>query len=126
VELKELFVEGLVHISTLNDDMYTFVENRHSLIGRGTRRTLRIGDEARVKVASVTPATRRIEFMLIGHTSSTPQAAAILETAEEYPRIPVKGKRLTGLAPRKPEAGKTGKPDDRHQKNTGRRNKRRR
>jgi len=125
VELEELFVEGLVHISTLNDDLYTHIENKHSLVGRSTRRTLRIGDQARIKVISVSPATRKIEFMLVSHTSSTPAATAPLETAEEYPRIPVKGKRLTGLAPRRTEAGSTGKSGDKHNKSKGRRNERR-
>lgn len=97
VELEELFVEGLVHISTLNDDLYTHIENKHSLVGRSTRRTLRIGDQARIKVASVSPATRRIEFILVSHTSSTPITAGATEAAEEYPRIPIKGKRLPRL-----------------------------
>ena len=33
VELEELFVEGLVHITTLDDDLYTHLEKQHSLIG---------------------------------------------------------------------------------------------
>lgn len=126
VELKDLFVEGLVHISTLNDDMYTHVENKHSLIGRSTRRVLRIGDEARVKVASVSPATRRIEFLLVGHTSSTPQSAVSFTAEEEYPRIPVKGRRLAGIAPRKTDKVSTDKPADTKRKFSGRKNKQRR
>jgi ribonuclease R len=94
VELEELFVEGLVHVSTLDDDLYTFVENRHSLVGRSRGRVLRIGDRARVRVAAVSPATRRIEFVLVGHSSSTPQAAP--QADEEFPRIPLRGKRLPG------------------------------
>ena len=125
VELEELFVEGLVHISTLNDDLYTHIENKHSLVGRSTRRTLRIGDQARIKVASVSPATRRIEFILVSHTSSTPAVSETLESAEEYPRIPVKGKRLTGLTPRKAEFASSGKPSDKRHKNTDRKNSRR-
>ncbi len=117
VELEELFVEGLVHISTLNDDLYTHIENKHSLVGRSTRRTLRIGDQARIKVVSVSPATRKIEFILVGHTSSTPSVSGSPETAEEYPRIPVKGKRLTGISPRKTELPGSGKPVDKHRKN---------
>jgi len=96
VELDELFVEGLVHISTLEDDIYTFVENKHSLIGRTRKRVLRIGDKARVKVAAVNQATRRIEFVLIEHASSTPQAPVSTDSSEEYPRIPIRGKRLPG------------------------------
>jgi ribonuclease R len=106
VELDELFVEGLVHISTLEDDTYSHVENKHSLIGRSTGRVLRIGDRARVKVAAVTPATRRIEFILVGHASSTPIPGTPGggATGDEYPRIPIRGKRPSGPG-RKPAAG---------------------
>jgi ribonuclease R len=102
VELEELFVEGLVHISTLTDDMYIHAEKQHSLIGRRTGTVFRIGDGARVTVASVSPATRRIEFVLAVHTASAsvPRTAAGATGSEEYPRIPLRGKRPTGLQPR--------------------------
>ncbi|MBW4055800.1 MAG: ribonuclease R [Proteobacteria bacterium] len=102
VELKELFVEGLVHISTLTDDLYNHAEKQHSLIGRRTGKVFRIGDEARITVASVSPATRRIEFLLADHTAQSPDSRTVRTTAglEEYPRIPLRGKRLTGLKPR--------------------------
>jgi ribonuclease R len=114
VELEELFVEGLVHVSTLTDDMYNFAEKQHSLIGRRTARVFRIGDKARIKVASVSPATRRIEFLLVDHKSPTPRSTPSILTAgsEEYPRIPVRGKRLTGVKPRsggRDDSGKSGK-----------------
>ncbi|KAA0894003.1 ribonuclease R [Oryzomonas rubra] len=97
VELEELFVEGLVHISTLDDDQYTFQEKQHSLVGNRLRRVFRIGDKARVTVAAVTPATRRIEFTLAAHTpSAPPKVTAGAGPAEEYPRIPIKGKRVSG------------------------------
>jgi len=107
VELDELFVEGLVHVSTLSDDLYTFAEKQHSLIGQHSRRVFRIGDQARVKVASVSPATRRIEFVLAAHTQSASPVgtAAGLAGTEEYPRIPLRGKRLTGIQPRTDKGG---------------------
>ncbi len=91
VELEELFVEGLVHVSTLEDDLYGYVEKRHSLVGRQRGRVLRIGDRTRVRVAAVSPATRRIEFVLTGHTPSTSTSAVVRE--EEFPPIPIRGKR---------------------------------
>jgi ribonuclease R len=100
VELEELFVEGLVHISTLSDDTYTHAEKQHSLIGRRTGTVYRIGDAARITVVSVSPGTRRIEFALTSHTASTPRTAAKTTGSEEYPRIPLRGKRLAGLQPR--------------------------
>jgi len=126
IELEELFVEGLVHISTLNDDLYTHIENKHSLVGRSTRRTLRIGDQARIKVASVSPATRKIEFILVGHTSSTPQAVDSISTLEDYPRIPVKGKRLPGISSRKPEKNSTDRSTDKKLTRSGQKKQKKR
>ena len=101
VELEELFVEGLVHITTLPDDLYSHAEKQHSLIGRRSSRVFRIGDAARITVTVVSPATRRMEFTLAAHTAS---AAHRHDTAtvgqEEYPRIPLRGKRLNGVKPR--------------------------
>jgi ribonuclease R len=113
VELEELFVEGLVHITTLDDDLYTHLEKQHSLIGRRSKRTFRIGDAARVKVAAVVPATRRIEFVLVQHSSSTPptRPGGISTPHEEYPRIPLRGKRVSslGLRPGKDTAAAPGR-----------------
>jgi ribonuclease R len=116
VELEELFVEGLIHISTLTDDLYTHAEKQHSLIGRRTGTVFRIGDAARVTVASVSPATRRIEFVLAAHTASIPASRPGAGTTgtEEYPRIPLRGKRLTGLKPR----GDSGEQGGRRGKNS--------
>ena len=101
VELEELFVEGLVHISTLTDDMYNHAEKQHSLIGQRTGTIFRIGDAARVSVASVSPGTRRIEFLLTAHTSTAGRRTnSSTSGSEEYPRIPLRGKRLTGLQAR--------------------------
>ena len=107
VELDALFVEGLVHITTLSDDLYSFVEKQHSLIGQRSRRLFRIGDAARVKVASVSPATRRIEFVLAAHIPSMLPSVAARQSVgtEEYPRIPLRGKRLTGIQSRSEKGG---------------------
>ena len=65
VELKELFVEGLVHVSSLGDDFYELVEHQHLLRGRKTRRTFRLGDAVRVEVAEVSVERRQIDFRLV-------------------------------------------------------------
>jgi ribonuclease R len=109
VELEELFVEGLVHISTLSDDVYTHAEKQHSLIGRRTGKVFRIGDAARITVVSVSPGTRRIEFVLVAHTASSSATSPVQTASEEYPRIPLRGKRLTTLQPRGDQKGRDGK-----------------
>ncbi|QOX78363.1 ribonuclease R [Trichlorobacter lovleyi] len=94
VELSEVFVEGLIHISTLADDLYSFDEPTHALIGRRSGRTLRIGDPVRVRVVAVNPQARRIEFVLESHSTVRRDVATAQPAAtEEYPRIPIRGKR---------------------------------
>ncbi|HEY8370304.1 MAG TPA: ribonuclease R, partial [Thermodesulfobacteriota bacterium] len=65
VELTDVFVEGLVHISSIGDDYYTYVEKMHALVGRHTRRTFRVGDPVRVRVDRVDLDSRRIDFSIV-------------------------------------------------------------
>lgn len=64
VELNEFFVEGLVHISTLLDDVYEYSERRHRLVGRRTRRRLQLGDSIRVAVIKVDRERHLIDFAI--------------------------------------------------------------
>jgi ribonuclease R len=66
VELINIFVDGLVHISTLGDDFYEHVEAQHLLRGRRTRKTFRVGDAVKVDVAGVAIERRQIDFVLAG------------------------------------------------------------
>jgi ribonuclease R len=64
VELNEVFVEGLVHISTLIDDLYQYQERKHRLVGARTQRIYRLGDEVRVVVNRVERARHLIDFSI--------------------------------------------------------------
>ncbi len=65
VELNEVFVEGVVRLSSLHDDYYLLQERTFSLIGKRTKRQFRLGDRVKVKVINVNPARREIELHLI-------------------------------------------------------------
>ncbi|TMA39799.1 MAG: ribonuclease R [Deltaproteobacteria bacterium] len=62
VELRDVFVEGLVHVTALGGDYYEHVEAQHLLRGRRTRRTYRVGDRVTVRVAGVSVERRTIDF----------------------------------------------------------------
>jgi ribonuclease R len=64
VELSEIFVEGLVHVSALTDDFYQYEEDWHRLLGMNRRRIFQIGTQVRVKVQNVNLARREIDFVL--------------------------------------------------------------
>ena len=49
IELVEHFVEGLVHVSTMADDYYRFIEQAHVLRGEKTGRVYRLGTRSRCR-----------------------------------------------------------------------------
>ena len=65
VELIEHFVEGLVHVSTMADDYYRFVESAHMLRGENTQKIYRLGDKVKVQVIRVNMDVRQIDLGLV-------------------------------------------------------------
>jgi len=65
VELVEHFVEGLVHLSTMADDYYRYLETTHTLRGENTEKTYRLGDRVRVQVLRVDLERRQIELGVV-------------------------------------------------------------
>lgn len=65
VELEDVFVEGLVHISQLRDDYYQFDSTFHRLVGERTGKRFAIGEPVRIKVAAVNLDERKMDFQLI-------------------------------------------------------------
>ncbi|MCG0276512.1 MAG: ribonuclease R, partial [Thermosediminibacteraceae bacterium] len=62
VELENT-VEGLVHVSTLEDDFYRFDEKSITLRGERTKKVFKIGDRVKVRVARVNKNERQIDFI---------------------------------------------------------------
>jgi ribonuclease R len=66
VQLEELYIEGLVHITELGADYYQYDEIRHELRGERTGRRYKLTDRIRVKVARVDLEARKIDLALVG------------------------------------------------------------
>jgi ribonuclease R len=64
IELIEHFVEGMVHVSTMADDYYRFVERAHILRGENNGRVYRLGDRVTVQVIKVDMERRQIDLGL--------------------------------------------------------------
>ncbi|WNO60183.1 ribonuclease R [Rheinheimera sp. MMS21-TC3] len=64
VRLTELYIEGLVHISSLKNDYYHYDAERQALIGKQGNNSYRMGDVLRVKVAAVNLEARKIDLVL--------------------------------------------------------------
>lgn len=70
VELKEIHVEGLVHVTSLGNDYYHFDAEKHRLLGERTGQSFRLTDEVKIKVARVDLDEARIDFELVEKLAS--------------------------------------------------------
>ena len=64
VELNNIYVEGLVHVTALKSDYYHFDAARHMMTGENSGKTFRLGDPIEVVVARVDLDERKIDFVL--------------------------------------------------------------
>jgi ribonuclease R len=79
VQLVDHVVDGLVHVSTMADDYYRFLDATHTLRGENKGKAYRLGDRVRVRVLRIDMDRRQIELGLVD----------ILEAVErEKPRRP--------------------------------------
>ncbi len=65
VLLDKVFVEGLVHVSSLEDDYYNFLPEAYALVGDRSKRRFQIGDRVRVQVVRADKEERQIDFRLL-------------------------------------------------------------
>jgi ribonuclease R len=75
VELPDVLITGLIHVSSLTNDFYIFEPVQRRLIGRRFRRRFQIGDELRVFVARVDRFKRQIDFALADQQKIGPEGA---------------------------------------------------
>ena len=64
VQITELMVDGLVHVTSLTNDYYQYDAGSQSLVGERSGRKYRLGDAMRIQVNKVDMETRRIDFRL--------------------------------------------------------------
>ena len=65
VTLKDLYVDGMIHVSQLGDDYFVYDQPSQSLIGQARGQTFSLGDEVKIKVAAVNLDDRKIDFELL-------------------------------------------------------------
>ncbi|HIQ16315.1 MAG TPA: ribonuclease R [Leucothrix sp.] len=64
VELNDIYVEGLVHVTALKSDYYHFDATRHMMTGENSGKNYRLGDPIEIVVARVDLDDRKIDFVL--------------------------------------------------------------
>lgn len=65
VELKDIYIDGLVHVVSLRNDYYYFDSVHHRLVGERSGVAFKLGDTLKVKVIKVDIDQRKIDFELV-------------------------------------------------------------
>ncbi|KAI2691862.1 ribonuclease R [Pseudomonas sp. TNT3] len=122
VELTDIYVEGLVHVTALPGDYYHFDPVHHRLAGERTGRSFRLGDTVEVRVMRVDLDERKIDFEMAEKTISAPigrkkrgteTTAPAAKTAAAAEPAPAK----SGRRPAKEKAAEAYRPSDAAAKN---------
>lgn len=104
VELKDVYVEGLVHITALPQDYYHFDAAHHRLVGERTGQVFRLGDQLSVQVARVDLDERKIDLELVAHKQRRARKGAKTEPAAAV--APKKATKTKGVAKDEPGKGR--------------------
>ena len=72
IELPDVLLTGLIHVSSLNDDFYSFDHARRRLVGRQSRRRLAVGDILQVIVARIDNFKQQADFALVNEKPARP------------------------------------------------------
>jgi len=98
VQGLELPAEGLIHIQSLADDYYDFDRTTHSLTGRRSGNTFRMGDVVQAEIFRVDLDRRELDFRLAGEPDAV---------AKPSPRRPAPKRKSSGKSTKKKTKGKS-------------------
>jgi ribonuclease R len=102
VQLKEMPIDGLVHISTIPGDYWALEQGGMGLVGRRTGRRWQMGDSVRVRLSRVDLAQRQVDFELLDASAAAHQGTV------RAPRRGGGGARRGGGGSRQPKRGGRG------------------
>jgi ribonuclease R len=83
VELSDIYVEGLVHISTLADDYYHYDAAKFHLQGEQSKKTYRLGDKVNATVTKIDLDEKKMDFIL---AEAQPKRKKIKKTKRKHSR----------------------------------------
>jgi ribonuclease R len=102
VTLKDLYVDGMIHVSQLGEDYFVYDQASQSLVGQNRGQAFSLGDEVKIQVAGVNLEERKIDFKLIQQLThlgrvirqKAPRASSTKDqtTEEVFSKAPVKAK----------------------------------
>jgi ribonuclease R len=94
VQLEDVFVEGLVHVTSLENDYYEFDASKHRLVGAHSKKVYQLAAPLRVRVVNVNMEQRRIDFEpVVPKMRRRRKRASVKAPAEKPARARPKGSR---------------------------------
>src|SRR5262245_32323652 len=105
IELIEHFVEGMVHVSTMADDYYRFVDGAHLLRGENTHKVYRLGDKVKVQVIRVNMEARQIDLGLVEILEAVRDGERAPRRSRAVPKLDRKRKQRPGRRERQIRKG---------------------
>lgn len=115
VELEDIYVEGLVHITELRKDYYHFDPVKYQLVGEHSGRVYKLTDRLRVKVVRVDLDEKKIDFVLADEVGGSSRK-------KFRDKTPTRSAKKT-TAKKKRSTNKKAKPKSKHSKKTTPRHK---
>lgn len=109
VQLKDLYIEGLIHVTNLSADFYQFDPVHMRLKGERTGRTFKMGDELSVIVGRVDLDDKKIDFQLAEHGLSAMDSAPAKRSGKNKSRGDRSVRKRSVSGDRKPPHGSTKK-----------------
>ncbi|WP_091640218.1 ribonuclease R [Aquisalimonas asiatica] len=91
VELDGLYVDGLVHVTQLENDFFRFDPIGHHLTGERTGRVYRLTDRVRVRIDKVDPDERKVDLAMLGPLDANGELAEPVTDGSRGGRKPGKG-----------------------------------
>ena len=110
IELKELYVEGLIHVTALPHDYYRFEAAQHRLVGERTRKVFGLGDELVVRVVRVDLDNRKIDFELesvVAHRAKSSKTKTAEKPAKRSKATQATTKSAKGKKAQEPRVAQT-------------------
>ena len=88
VELANVYIDGLVHVTTLKNDYYQFDPVKHRLTGQRSGVRYRLGDKVLVRVTRVNLDDKKIDLeMVLGAGTPKKSAARVAIKTKEKPVV---------------------------------------
>jgi ribonuclease R len=119
VDVPGIGLSGLVHLSSMQDDFYIFDPARNHLVGRRTRRVIKLGDKVTVQVYKVDSFKKQVDYQLAKTISPSLPTARFSQQSRadgERGRMSVRSNALIPSSHKKPFSPKRGAPFNKRRK----------